>query len=342
MAALVAALFAATPRPADGCTTFMLADRWLAKSYDWSMGQGLVFINKRGVDKRALVLDPKDRPARWVSRYGSVTFNQYGRELPNGGMNEAGLVVEVMWLDGTVYPRRDARPTVNELQWIQYQLDRYATVREMVEHRDELRVAQAHGKVHYLACDRAAECAAFENLRGKWVVTHGKNLTSKTLTNHSYADAVAFQKKARGSRPSGTGSLARFVRAAALSRDAKKGSVTEATAFSILDAVRVPGRSQWNIVYSIPDRRVHFRTRRASHIKSLRLDAFDFACGSPVKTLDIDARAPGSVDGRFEDYSVVTNITLVRASLEPIRKALPWGAIQKVADYPTTTACAKK
>ena len=44
-------------------------------------------------------MDPrkaKGTPASWVSKYGSVTFNQYGRELPTGGMNEAGLVVETI------------------------------------------------------------------------------------------------------------------------------------------------------------------------------------------------------------------------------------------------------
>jgi choloylglycine hydrolase len=28
----------------------------------------------------------------WISKYGSITFNQYGREFPTGGMNEKGLV----------------------------------------------------------------------------------------------------------------------------------------------------------------------------------------------------------------------------------------------------------
>jgi choloylglycine hydrolase len=26
----------------------------------------------------------------WTSRYGSITFNQYGREFPSGGINEKG------------------------------------------------------------------------------------------------------------------------------------------------------------------------------------------------------------------------------------------------------------
>src|SRR5215831_2572293 len=111
-------------RGADACTTFMLtrgSERVVGKSYDWAMGQGLVIVNKRGVAKQSVPAKPGDRAAQWMSRHASVTFNQYGREFPTGGMNDAGLVVEVMWLDSSQYERADRRPSLNELQWIQYQ-----------------------------------------------------------------------------------------------------------------------------------------------------------------------------------------------------------------------------
>src|SRR5436305_3006577 len=84
--------------PALACTTFCLKNRGevlFGGNYDWDIGDGLVFVNKRGVAKTAADVDSPN-PAKWVSEYGSVTFNQYGRENPMGGMNEAGLVVEVM------------------------------------------------------------------------------------------------------------------------------------------------------------------------------------------------------------------------------------------------------
>src|SRR6266480_3041856 len=107
------------------CTTFCLKHKGevlFGKNYDWSIGDGLVFVNKRGIAKTATA-EGTPRPAKWVSKYGSVTFNQYGRENPSGGMNEAGLVIELMWLDEAQYPKADARPTVGTLEWIQYQLD---------------------------------------------------------------------------------------------------------------------------------------------------------------------------------------------------------------------------
>ena len=37
-----------------------------------------------------------------------------------------------MWLDSSEYPKPDGTPSVNELQWIQYQLDNFATVGEVL------------------------------------------------------------------------------------------------------------------------------------------------------------------------------------------------------------------
>src|SRR4051812_40275203 len=114
------------------CTTFCLKNEGEVLSggnYDWTIGDGLVFVNKRGVAKRATV-EESGNPARWVSQYASVTFNQYGRENPTGGMNEAGLVVEVMWLAETEYPKEGPRPTVGSQEWVQYELDTSATVEE--------------------------------------------------------------------------------------------------------------------------------------------------------------------------------------------------------------------
>src|SRR5262245_52821757 len=104
--------------PSTACTTFCLSDGRnvvFGRNYDWDFGDALLMVNKRGVTKVSAFgapgSDPAGRiaergpggraaagsrsgetPARWVSKYGSVTFNQYGREFPTGGMNEKGLV----------------------------------------------------------------------------------------------------------------------------------------------------------------------------------------------------------------------------------------------------------
>src|ERR1043165_9799873 len=112
--------------PSLACTTFGLKNRGevlAGGNYDWTIGDGMVFVNKRGVAKQATV-EESDHPARWVSKYGSVTFNQYGRENPTGGMNEMGLVVEVMWLDETEYPKEGGAPTMGAQEGVKKKTDR--------------------------------------------------------------------------------------------------------------------------------------------------------------------------------------------------------------------------
>src|SRR4029078_10550574 len=97
---------------------------------------------------------------RWRSRYGSITFNQYGKEFPTGGMNEKGLVVELMWLDETKYPSADKRPAIGVLQWIQYQLDNSTTIDEVIATDKKLRIsATGTTPLHYLVADAYGKVA---------------------------------------------------------------------------------------------------------------------------------------------------------------------------------------
>jgi choloylglycine hydrolase len=323
-------------RTADACTTFLLergGARVVGKSYDWHMGQGLVMVNKRGVAKQSLPGKPGDRPARWVSRHASVTFNQYGRELPNGGMNDAGLVVEIMWLDDSVYEKRDERPTLNELQWIQYQLDTHASVADMVAAAAAHRVSPLYAAVHYLACDKTGACAAFEYLGGKQVVTPG----ARALTNHSYAASVAWTAAQRGA-PTGMGSLARFARASRHAAAVTPTPDPTAAAFAVLDEVR-SSDSRWNIVYDPVHMRVHFRTRTSPAIKTLDASKLDPSCARAVTLIDIDAAAGGDVAARLRPYDEATNRNLIERSVRRIRDRLPPGSVDALVAYPAALAC---
>ncbi|MDQ3821243.1 MAG: linear amide C-N hydrolase, partial [Acidobacteriota bacterium] len=159
------------------CTTFCLksnGELLFGRNYDWMIGDGLVFVNKRGVMKTATVAND-GTPAKWVSKYGSVTFNQYGRENPMGGMNEAGLVVEVMWLDETQYSTDSSLPAVGSQEWVQYQLDTAATVDEAINNAARVRIS-SDVKIHYLISDRQGRAASLEFLNGRLVVHTGAQL----------------------------------------------------------------------------------------------------------------------------------------------------------------------
>jgi hypothetical protein len=320
---------------ADACTTFELEGAGgpvVGKCYDWHMGQGLLVVNKRGVAKRAITLDPHDRPAEWRSRYASLTFDQYGVELPNGGMNEAGLVVEVMWLDSTELEPPDARPAVNELQWIQLQLDSYATTAEVVAHAGEVRITRAHGRVHYLVCDRSGACAAIELVHGRRVVS----TEARVLTNHTFAQSTAYLRRHAGPAPAGAGSLERFARASRLAAMPPAGTLDDG-AFRILDSVNNRD-SQWHIVYDPARLRASFRTRRARAIRWVDLGRVDGSCGVPALGIDLDAPGTGDVTALLHPLTSGEERALVERSLADV-PGLPPGTVDRVARHPSTLPC---
>lgn len=161
------------------CTTFVLLQKnrlVFGRNLDWLTGTGLVMVNPRNLEKVALV-DPSENPVKWTSKFGSITFNQVGRDLPYGGMNEIGLVVENMTLDKTVYPSKDSRYAIDACQWIQFQLNNYSTIEEVMNSDTLLRIVDATSKFHFLICDRSGHTVAIEFINGKMVCHIGKELT---------------------------------------------------------------------------------------------------------------------------------------------------------------------
>jgi hypothetical protein len=136
-------------------------------------------VNPRNLEKMALI-NPSEKPLKWVSKFGSITFNQIGRELPFGGINESGLVVEHMILDNTVYPSKDSRYPIGAFQWIQFQLDNYSTIEEVINSDTLLRIDDVNNKIHFLVCDRYGRTAVIEFLNGK-MVCHTLNMVSQGL-----------------------------------------------------------------------------------------------------------------------------------------------------------------
>lgn len=340
MRALLAILAVLGARPALPCSAFLRegpSGPVMGKSYDWNDERGLVLVNKRGMEKRALVLSPGQAPAAWRSRLASLTFNQYGRELPNGGINEAGLAVEVLVLTGTAYERPDGRPALTELGLVQYLLDQASTTSEAVALARKVRVAPAHARIHYFLCDAGGACATLELLGGRLVVSTGNAMPVRALTNSPYAESI---RSLANPPKKASGSLARFARVADRLRDAP-GSDPVADAFALLDSVRFERSTQWQIVYELGARRVHFRTRHHQGVKTVALGAFPPSCGEPVMMLDVLADQAGDVSSALVPYREEANRALVEATLRSRRDELPAGAAQRVAAHPGTLVCAQ-
>ena len=338
---LIAFILAA---PASACTTFCLRDGGrilFGKNYDWNVGDGLLVVNQRGMARTADM--PGDKPASWTSRYGSVTFNQYGRDFPSGGMNEAGLVIELMWLEGSRYPAPDQRPAVDVLQWIQYNLDNHATVAEVLAADPKIRVA-GQVPLHYLVADRKGGVAAVEFLDGRLVAHTGESLPVAALANSTYEESERYRQasKALQGATRGSGSLERFAYAAERVQafDGEKGDAV-AYAFETLDHAAQGNYTQWSIVYEIDRARIHFRTRDHRSVRTLSLAGLDFACGQPVRVLSLDAKVEGDVARHLVPYTRQINHDLVRAaaSKTPFLASTPAAELERWAAYPEAAEC---
>ena len=334
----------AVSRPAVPCTTFLAQHAGqpvFGRNYDWNVGAAIVVMNPRGLQKTSIVLDPRNSAATWTSKYASVTFNQYGVEQPTGGMNEKGLVVELMALTATEYPPIDGTPVVDELQWVQYALDTSATVAELITEASRIRVAMAFIPVHYLACDKAGVCAAFEYLSGQLVVTTGAAMPAKTLSNDTYAASEAYLAGFSGfggaaPAPSTSSSLDRFARAS-ITALTTVGTTIPDSAYQILDSVAQGPATQWSIVYVPGESTVYYRTQTTPKVKSVKLAGSD--CPASRKAIDIDADLQGDVTAAMTEYTDQMGASVLDRSFAPIASALPAGVEGLVLGYAHSPAC---
>ncbi|MGD8562155.1 MAG: linear amide C-N hydrolase, partial [Desulfarculaceae bacterium] len=318
------ALACSGPLTSLACTTFVLDDNGrhlMGHNYDWDLDDCLIMVNKKGVIKTAYTPSwEKGRPLTWASQYGSVTFNQYGREFPSGGMNQAGLIIETMALSATQYPPADHRPFVGSTsQWKQFILDTCATVKQVLDTRGKVRLAlrpQSFG-LHFLLSDRSGDCAVIEFLGGKYKAYTGKDLPVKVLTNSTYQESLAAWDKDGPGLQVGyaASSLRRFSTAADMVRrfSPAKHPKPLGYAFDILEAVAKPERTQWRIVYDDQNLTITYFTQANPKMRSIDLRKLDFSCKTPVMVLDANAGS-GDLSARFAPYSYEKNRKLMGGS----------------------------
>jgi len=343
-----AAIVLAAGAEVRACTAFLQEDLLAGKNYDWNLDQGLLIVNKSGIAKRAMVLDPTENAAEWVSKHGSVTFNQYGREMPNGGMNEVGLVVETLFLTATRNPAPDGRPAVTA--WVQYQLDNSRTVDEVIATDKTVRVSPSMPMpLHFFVCDAQGNAAVVEFIDGKLVCHTGEELPHKLITNNTCVESLDFLRQHDGfggTRPIRQGShdsLDRFVVAADRLRSCRPEDSRPAAiryAFDTLAAVRQGDATKWSIVYDLKSLEIHYRTQRCSDVRTVRLKDLDFAPKTPVHTIGINTPRTGLLNPYFADYDGDINRWLVFYTIRqtPMIALLPDALIEMLAAYPETTS----
>lgn len=318
---LVVILFMnALPENVKACTTFCMKDNnghlIFGRNFDFPSGLGYVEINHRSQVKTAFIAPP-EKPFSWISKYGSISFNQIGREFPYGGMNEAGLVVEQMWHQEAKYPEMDDRKALTELQWIQYQLDNAATVDEVIASDSWLRISfTSTATLHFLVADAKGKVATIEFTDGKMNVHTGSTLPYPTLANCSYETSLDYKlKKENGNTESFAAwtenSSGRFKTAADMtgSWSPDKGRIVD-YGFSVLQKVSQGDATQWSIVYDITEMKIYFRTNANPEIRSLNFRDFDYTCNGPALRHDINtSQIKSFIDANYNDsYRLISEV----------------------------------
>lgn len=334
---------------AFACTTFCLdnEDRPIyGRNFDWRLGDGRIFINRRGVAKKAISNKPDDayNSLSWVSKYGSATFNLFGREFPLGGMNEAGLVVESMMLDETQYPPKDSRPEIMVSQWIQYQLDNFSKVEDVISSGSKVRIQESRdSKLHFFICERSGVCATIEFIQGEMIYHTNERLPVKTLTNSTYAESLSYWRKGELPQFDINNSIERFNRTAILVNDYDPHAIDQPIeyAFNILkNAENDSFKTQWSIVYDIEDLTIHFKTYDNRKTRFFSLNSFDFSCSAPVKVMDIASEGSGYVADKFIEYSYQANRNhMSNYYLKSYFSMPPSRVLDLFSGYPETTFC---
>jgi choloylglycine hydrolase len=302
--------------PAGACSTFLLerGDTLLVGHNldEYIPMPGLLVVNPRGTAKHGLAwggfinpLIPARPGLAWTSRYGSITYSAYGREFPDGGLNEAGLYVGEMTYWFTEYPKGKDLIRLYHNQWVQYLLDNFSSVGQVLAELKRV-VPDGHCRWQFFVADSSGVAAAITFVKGQAVVNTGGTLPVKVLCNRRYAremDTLRLYRGFGGDRAvdfSDTTDDRRFVRAAKLLRDQDRQKPAAEYAFEVLRRLDW-GNNRWSLVFDLRGLRVWFNTDQDRQVRSLELGSCDLS--APPLVLDINRGFEGDVAKRFAPHN---------------------------------------
>jgi len=195
-----------------------------------------------------------------------------------------------MGLGESEYPAPGSRPSITASQWIQYQLDNFSTVEEVITSDSLLRISHNDSMpYHFLVCDSMGNCATIEFIGGGLVYHTRETMPVKVLTNITYAECIEYWEQDEIPTPDYAVSVKRFITAADMltNYDPETSGSAIDYAFNILSNVTWYIPTQCSIVYDIQNLRIYFHTLENGQIRHIDLSSFDFPCKAPVKDLTI-------------------------------------------------------
>lgn len=146
-----------------------------------------LWIFPRGMERNGEV---GKNPMKWKSKYGSVVASAYDI-CATDGMNEKGLVANLLWLTESSYPAwSGTRPGLTIAAWVQFMLDNFETVSEAVTYfekdtfdvvSDMMPDGTRMATLHLSISDASGDNAIFEYINGKLNIHHSRSY--RVMTN---------------------------------------------------------------------------------------------------------------------------------------------------------------
>ena len=296
---LFLAFAAALAGGAGACTEVYLgASRTInvsARTFDFTSGNGIVRFSPAGVAHQSQYAGSGNTPLKWTSRYASVSFDSYfdrpGPEQGSSftiagvdGLNAAGLKAGTYFLQDSVFAKPARGPSVDIGMFMQYVLDRFATVDEAVTDIESgrytvtaLPTQALEIKLHLYLHDADGRSAIVEFLDGTAKIV--RDPVVPVLTDTPYDKAAAALAGAKDVPGGPDLSMAASPAPPSMPGTSRpKVGPASPSAFSVIQTAAVApgfdeGYTQWTIATDIARRRISFRTFVNPTIARIDLDA---------------------------------------------------------------------
>jgi penicillin V acylase-like amidase (Ntn superfamily) len=284
-----------------------------ARSMDWKDDiPANIWIFPRGMQRNGEV---GPNSVVWTSKYGSVITSAFDISSTDG-MNEKGLVANLLWLVESRYPAYDgSQKGLSIAAWVQYVLDNFATVEEAVNalRKEEFMIVSANipgtdkfATLHMSISDAKGDNAVFEYIDGKLVIHHDMSYTvmtnspvfEKQLALNNYWQEIGGTIMLPGTNRAAD----RFVRASYYIKAIPQTSDTKiavASVFSVIRNCSVPfgissetepniSSTRWRSVSDQKNSVYYFETALTPNTFWVDLKKIDFSENAPVKKLSVE------------------------------------------------------
>lgn len=252
----------------------------------------------------------------WTSKYGSLAVSAWDISTADG-MNEKGLVANMLWLVESEYPTFEKEGNKMGMAislWAQYVLDNFATVAEAVEAMksesfaivsDFIPGTDKFTTVHLSLSDATGDNAIFEYIKGKLVIHHDPSYVVMT-NDPAYQDQLAIAKywqniPGKTFLPGSVTASDRFVRASFFINaipQTDNTRVAVAGVFSVIRNTSVPygfeiegfpnlSTTRWRAVADHKNLVYYFETALTPNAFWIDLKKIDFSTKGSVKKLDM-------------------------------------------------------